>query len=320
MSYIDTRTLSRKALVQFLRTGQHPESMSLAQKYNHNHDPQNGQFTDVSGGAGGSVDNDVAQPRYNPILLPHRLPLDSRATIASARRLGDLSMAHETGKYPHQYREAAGVVSTGYGDKGGKSYGAYQLASKTGTLQAFLQQEGARWAPELDGEDPTQPGSFGETWKAIARREPELFFQAQHDFIKRSHYDPVVQFTRTETGVDINARSLAVQDVIWSMSVQHGKAKHLVTGAIKVIQKLGKIDDNAALINGLYDMREIYVRKQGLAKLIPRYRSERRDALNYQSKSHNEICKSVQTNFDIMRSYGSQYKPCKNIRYPKSVH
>jgi hypothetical protein len=58
------------------------------------------------------------------------------------------------------------------------------------------------------------------------------------------------------------------------MSVQHGKAKLLVIGAIKVVQKLGKIDDNATLINGLYDMREIYVRKHGLAKLIPRYQNE----------------------------------------------
>ena len=46
--------------------------------------------------------------------------------------LGDLSAAYESNGNP-------GCVSTGAGDLGGISYGAYQLASNAGSVDAFIQ-------------------------------------------------------------------------------------------------------------------------------------------------------------------------------------
>jgi len=137
-------------------------------------------------------------------------------TLRPTSRLGDLSMRHETGYSPGHEGKAAGVVSGGAKDPGGVSYGAYQLASSEAggrQVQAFLKSpEGARWADRFKGLDPTQPGgAFAQEWKKIAANEPDKFFTAQHDYIKRTHYDPVVQEVRHATSLDINQRSRALK-------------------------------------------------------------------------------------------------------------
>lgn len=202
-----------------------------------------------------------------------------------AGRLGDLSMVYETGKRPSQYQAAAGVVSSGRGDPGGKSYGAYQLASQTGTLNQFLRAEGARWAPDFRGMDPTVAGRFEAKWREIATREPEAFFNAQHDFIQRTKYDRVVEAVKENTGVDLNAMPAAVRDAVWSMGVQHGRAVQIITGSINTLKANGQLGDGRAVINRLYDDRVAYVNRIDLpsatrASLIERYVNERAQALN----------------------------------------
>ena len=200
-------------------------------------------------------------------------------------RLGDLSMIYETSRRPDQYREAAAVVSTGRGDPGGKSYGAYQLASLTGTVQQFLRNEGSRWAGEFRGMDPTVRGAFEAKWREIAAREPEAFFNAQHDFIQRTKYDVVRNTVLDRTGVDINTLPPAVRDAVWSMSVQHGRAAQIITGSIRSLQANGQLGDGRAIINRLYDDRVAYVNRIELpaatrASLLDRYVNERAQALN----------------------------------------
>jgi hypothetical protein len=197
----------------------------------------------------------------------------------STTHLGNLSMVYETSYKPADYLKAAATVSTGKGDPGGKSYGAYQLASKIGKPQDFLKHEGATWASEFAGMDPTKPGAFEAKWKEIAKRKPDAFFKAQHDYIKRVHYDKVVGKVMTATGVDINNLSPAVRDAVWSMSVQHGKAAMLAIDAVKKTQAAGTTQNSDALINALYDRREKYAITIGLPNLTKRFEAERAQAL-----------------------------------------
>lgn len=203
------------------------------------------------------------------------------STGGAMHRLGSLSEKYETGG------RGAGTVSSGAGDPGGVSYGSYQLASKTGTLQEFLANDGAKWAPELKGMNPTVPGDdFGKHWKAIAARSPEEFAHAQHAFIARTHYQPVIDGVLKSTGLDVSERSHAVQDAVWSTSVQHGKAETIVTSAARSV-KLDRSDPgyDRALVNAIYDQRLNYI--DGLSKLPAatknslhkRYENERADAL-----------------------------------------
>jgi len=169
--------------------------------------------------------------------------------------LGALSERYESGG------RGPGTVSSGLRDPGGVSYGLYQMASKTGTVAAFLSAEGVRWSRDFIGKAPGTP-AFSEQWKAIAARDPGAFAEAQHAFIERTHYRPVVRAVQVQSGLDLDARSAAVRDVCWSCAVQHG-------GAVKIlVQAIGKAeagcrreaaDFDRALIEAVYAVRSAYV-------------------------------------------------------------
>ena len=207
-------------------------------------------------------------------------------SLEPAQRLGDLSMIFETGTRPGQEAKAAATVSTGRGDPGGVSYGAYQLASSElggRRVQAFLEDEGAPWAARFDGQEATaRGGPFANTWRSVAAEDPAGFFDAQHRFIERTHYQPVVDSVVRTTGLDVNTRSGAVRNAVWSMAVQHHRAPRLVAQAIQDVSRTMDPSDqrfDRALIDRLYDVREAYVRNLGQLRLLDRYRQERSAAL-----------------------------------------
>jgi type VI secretion system secreted protein VgrG len=224
----------------------------------------------------------------NPVPAPDVLITAKRIANAgqqvNATRLGNLSMKYETGKSPAQYREAAGVVSTGKDDDGGISYGAYQLSSQKGQVQKFLQNEGSPWALQFNGLNPTQSGNFAHVWKAIAKNDPDKFFAAQHAYIEQKDYQPAVDYVRAKTGLDIDAQPQAVRDAAWSTSVQHGKAKYILADAVKAVPvDQSSPDYPAALVNSIYDKRAKYVSGLGIPNqksLMERYADEKQRALN----------------------------------------
>lgn len=144
---------------------------------------------------------------------------------AIAEALGALSSKYETGG------RGPGTVSTGAGDRGGVSYGSYQMASKLGVATRFVSEKGFPWATDFQN---LKAGSaeFTACWKKIARNEPDAFQKCQHEFIKKTHYDLLVAKIRNEDGLDVNTRSRALQDVVWSTAVQHGGATSMVHKAL----------------------------------------------------------------------------------------
>lgn len=212
----------------------------------------------------------------------------SETQAAVNPELGALSSRYETGG------RGPGTVSSGAGDPGGVSYGSYQLAGNMNRPQEFLANEGSRWAGEFGGAAPGTNG-FSATWREIAAREPEAFQAAQHDFIQRTHYD--VQTDRiANAGLDVSTRSHALQDVVWSTSVQHGPNSAVVTRAMATVERQG-IDPSSgeaydrALIDAVYDERGrrnaggelayfTSARADVQAGVAQRFEDERRDALN----------------------------------------
>jgi LysM repeat protein len=174
-------------------------------------------------------------------------PIEPVAAAASAvRPLGSLSLAHEVSS------GGPGTVSSGKGDHGGVSYGSYQLASKFGRPTQFLDAEGKPWAGEFAGHVPGSAG-FSRVWKAIAAREPDRFHAAQHAFIRRTHYDVQVRRIAARAGLDVNDRSRALQDVVWSVAVQHGPSSSLIADVIAALdQKLSEAGFDEALIRAIY--------------------------------------------------------------------
>lgn len=141
------------------------------------------------------------------------LPADvQRAkTNIESWHLGQTSAQFETSN------RGPGFISTGKGDLGGKSYGLYQLSSTQGSLAEYVGQS-AKYGAEFKGLTPASP-AFDAKWKEVAARDPQGFSTDQHTFIKKEFFD-VQNEALKGRGVDLSDRGRAVQDMLWSTSVQ----------------------------------------------------------------------------------------------------
>ena len=140
--------------------------------------------------------------------------------------LGIISKKYETGG------RGAGTVSSGKGDYGGVSYGSYQMASRGGQKSTAAQfVKNSKWSDKFEG---LQAGSkeFSDQWKEVAAQDLDEFEKAQHEYIKETHFNPLAEKVKEGTGLDVSKRSKAVQEALWSVSVQHGGNTGLVNKSL----------------------------------------------------------------------------------------
>ena len=205
--------------------------------------------------------------------------------------LGSLSSKYETGG------RGPGTVSGGIGDAGGVSYGSYQMTSRPrgGTVARFVAGAAFPWRNRFAGLKPGSP-EFSTAWRALASEAPEAFFEVQHAFIKSTHFDPLIAKVLAEDGLDVTARSPAVQDAVWSTAVQHGPHTPVMHRAIAVVggaRHLHPVDlaRDRRLIGAIYAERGrrsaagnlVYFAKNSKAVqdgVARRFRDEERDALS----------------------------------------
>lgn len=141
----------------------------------------------------------------------------------SGWRLGKTSAKYESG------RGGPGTINSVEGaqrDKGGMSYGIYQM-SENGTVQQY--QKYTKYSV-LKG---LKPGTneFNKAWKEVARQDPKGFAEEQHAFIKKNYYDRENARLKRK-GLDFSNRGAGIQDMIWSTSVQYGN-KTIIESALK---------------------------------------------------------------------------------------
>ncbi|MCL1915828.1 MAG: hypothetical protein FWG17_03875 [Desulfovibrionaceae bacterium] len=134
--------------------------------------------------------------------------------------LGTLSSLFESGR--------EGISAIGYDRVGGTSYGKYQIASRTGTLDEFIAFLDKK-SPELGkllkeagpGNTGGKEGRMPEVWQGIAAREPERFADLQHSFIHERLYLPAANKLKGY-GLDVDKFSSTMREVLFSTAVQHG--------------------------------------------------------------------------------------------------
>lgn len=150
----------------------------------------------------------------SPVQPPPAPAPAPRPQPAAGHVLGKLSEKFETGG------RGPGTVPTGQGDAGGVSYGSYQMTSGPGDgrVKQFISQPDFPFRDRFAGLTPGT-SAFTAAWKALAQQRPDEFHRVQHEFIKRTHFDPLVRKIRKEDGLDVLTRSRALQDVIWSTAV-----------------------------------------------------------------------------------------------------
>lgn len=132
--------------------------------------------------------------------------------------LGDLSKKYESNGDP-------GCISSGAGDAGGKSYGMYQLASNTGSVESYIKwlRKSGYWFAENLAEHPVGSIAFDEGWRWLAySANKDDFAKSQHDYIKYAYYDPAIGALK-EADYDVERHHHEVmRDVVWSRAVQYG--------------------------------------------------------------------------------------------------
>jgi hypothetical protein len=167
-----------------------------------------------------------------------------------------------------------GTIGNNAGDWGGKSYGKYQIATNTGTMNSFMSYLKKTDSGLHSALSRYKVGSsgFDTMWKSIAKSDPKRFEKVQHGFIKSSHYDPVV--SKVKSFLDVSRYPQAVMDAVWSTGVQHG-----VGGAVSVLK-------NAGVRNGM-----------SASEIVKRIYGERMKVNRYFSRSSQSIKNSVYNRF-----------------------
>lgn len=119
-----------------------------------------------------------------------------------------------------QFFESNGRGVAAYNkDNKGWAYGKHQINSAVGTMSAFLRSKYAeKYRPYFDN---LAPGSaaFNEKYAQVAAQDPKGFDEAQHNFILATHYQPTADFLKKKFGLDVDTRSRALREMVFSNGV-----------------------------------------------------------------------------------------------------
>lgn len=115
-----------------------------------------------------------------------------------------------------------------------------------GTVSRFISMMG--YTDEFKGMIPGT-SLFSNKWKELAKNPK--FNEDQHEFIKKTHYEVQLNLLKSK-GIDLSKKGPAVQDAIWSTSVQFGGNTLLI---LKALSKLSPISDDCAIITAIQDYK-----------------------------------------------------------------
>mgnify|MGYP001590329578 CR=1 FL=1 len=194
--------------------------------------------------------------------------------------LGSTSAKYESNVNP-------GTISNNPGDYGGKSYGAWQFSSKTGSLDSFIKSlsiKDKEFYTKLSEAKSKDGNNFGENfdraWSSIALNNKEKFLKLQQECIKQNYYDTAAQNLKSKYGFDISTKSNALKESLLSTAVQHG-----VGGTLSVFSKINLNNSDGNIINDLYNERQkvnVYFRdsSQEIKKSVfNRFTKEKQDMI-----------------------------------------
>ncbi|GCD08893.1 VgrG-related protein [Clostridium tagluense] len=206
---------------------------------------------------------------------------DNKGEESKFSGLGNISAKYESNGNP-------GTISNTPGDYGGKSYGAFQFSSKTGSLDSFvnsLSEKDNKIYLKLAGAKAKDGNSYGKNfdtaWISIALSDKDKFLKLQQNCVKGDYYNAAAQALKSKYGFDINKKSDALKESLFSTVVQHG-----VGGTLSVFSKLNLNNSDGNIINDLYNERkkvDVYFRSssaQVRQSVYNRFTQEKQDMLN----------------------------------------
>jgi hypothetical protein len=161
---------------------------------------------------------------------------------------------------------------------------------------ALLQDSYVRWVM-IKSSGGLVPGtaSFSSKWRQMAQNPG--FGEAQHEFIRKTHYTPQLTFLKNR-GIDLSNRGPGVQDAIWSTSVQFGPNSSLILRALEGMdtkqasdeEVISAIQDHKIRNNNtLFRSSSPAVR----ASTLQRARSEKADLIALNNKFKAELASNT---------------------------
>ena len=179
---------------------------------------------------------------------------------------------------------------------GGWSYGLYQIATKTGTMNDYLkyllnhpsylnfyntlQQAGGNASALLGSEQ------FKKAWADLSQNND--FLQSQQDFIFNKKLNIVLRKIKDIKGLNLDKRSPVIRDVIFSTAVQHGEG-----GASTVFHNALGNDashlSNEDIINLIYNERSKV--KKYFSKSSPETQDSLKDRFLKECQKAQELLK-----------------------------
>ena len=141
-----------------------------------------------------------------------------------------------------RFESGGDPAAIGWDRTGGTSYGIYQIASRTGAFDEFLEFLDAKapdFAQALRGagkaDTGSRAGAVPEAWMGLAAEHPGRFKDLQHQFIAANHFRPAAQKVMELTGLDVRGLGSVLSEVLFSTAVQHGPS-----GSANIFAKAAK--------------------------------------------------------------------------------
>lgn len=236
-------------------------------------------------------DGNLKDVTGNVVVDGSGLPVKAGVPAVEGWELGQTSERYETsGRGPgtiNNYQTSE--------DRGGASYGSYQLASylpertpsgksrpssKNSPVLSYIAS--SRFKPFFEGLTPGT-SAFDSKWREIASSQTDEFQKDQHDYVKSKYYDVMVA-NLARVGLDMSSFGPAVQDLIWSTAVQFGPSRtSIFTVPLKDKPKLTDQD----IVNLVSEYKianaDTLFRSSGsaiIAGVKTRYSNEKTDLLN----------------------------------------
>ena len=161
---------------------------------------------------------------------------------------GAIAEKYETG--------GRGSGTVGYDTTGGTSYGKYQIASKVGSMDAYIKHLGEtnpEAAAQLKAAGPSDTGStsgkFVDTWKQLS--QSGALGDTEASFMKKQAYDPAMAGIKNKGLQDMIGGDKGLQEMLFSTATQHGAGG--ASGIMNKVYKEGMSKED--LVNSVYAER-----------------------------------------------------------------
>ena len=190
-------------------------------------------------GTVGNTGRSTGAHLHHEIKLPDGTRVDARKFYAGAAgrgaapggTLGSLSQKYESG--------TAGSMAVGRDRSGGTSYGKYQIASKVGSMDAFLKllqkndPEAYSRLMAAGPQDAGTEGKFAQEWKKLAGEGRVQ--KSEKEFAVDKIFQPAMKGLKDQDLSRLVSGNKGLQEMMFSMAIQHGGA-----GAPAILNKVFK--------------------------------------------------------------------------------